>query len=155
MKGKTLPRLRTALGLVLLLAGAARARAEGTGLLQWSGAVGGPDQARRLVIRTADAWQAWWSDRGKPAPRALGSDEMAVVVALGERRTGGYSVSFLSVREDHEQLAVRYKVKTPQPEAVVMQMITRPWAVAVVPRTALPVAFQQLTPAEADGARGE
>lgn len=145
--------LRAGAFFATLLGVVACAGGEGGGMPQWSAVSGGPAKADRLVIRSADAWQAWWRDRGREGPHVLDpAREMAVVVALGERRTGGYRVSILSVVEQRGRLAVRYKVTTPPPGAVVMQMITHPWAAAIVPRSELPVVFQQLTPAEAANA---
>lgn len=149
-------KLRNWMGLGLLLglgAGAcAEAPAPGSPLAQWSGVSGGPARAQTLVLRSADAWQAWWRDRERDMPRALDpKTEMAVVVALGERRTGGYRVQFLSVREHRGQVLVRYRTNTPARGAAVMQMITHPWAVAIVARSGLPVVFQQLTPSGAAG----
>lgn len=51
----------------------------------------------------------------------------------GEKRTGGYSVTFESARDFEKQVAVRLILREPPPNAFVTQALTYPYAVAFLP----------------------
>src|SRR5204863_7794984 len=55
------------------------------------------DQARTVVVRSADEWSALWRAHaeGKPAPPVDFARELAVGVFLGSRPTAGYSVEIV------------------------------------------------------------
>jgi hypothetical protein len=63
----------------------------------------------------------------------------AVVVDMGEQRTGGYAVSVAHVAVDPAQnrVQVQVRVTRPGPGTMVLQALTRPYAVALVPRAGL------------------
>lgn len=113
-------------------------------LAQWSGAYGG--QAA-FAVRKLDsaAWGAFWEQVGREKPRELDpAREMAVVVFLGQRNTGGYSIEIASVRAEEKRLVVEYRESAPSPDMMVTQALTAPWAIAIVPRSGLPVTAQKL-----------
>ena len=58
-----------------------------------------------------------------------------VIVALGERNTGGYSVDIESIQKDGAELLVNGKVTTPAPDAATTQAITYPYTAVLVPNT--------------------
>jgi hypothetical protein len=60
---------------------------------QWRGQYGGFPDFSTTVLRTAAAWDSFWKRMDKAAPQGLDEKkEMAVVVYIGERPTGGYLV---------------------------------------------------------------
>jgi hypothetical protein len=113
-------------------------------LTQWSGQYRGGDAFSVRALRTGDEWAAFWRQVGRDAPRPLNmTAEMAVAIALGERRTGGYTVEIVRVYERGGQLVVEYREEAPGPDMMVTQALTAPWVVAIVPRSELPVTAQK------------
>jgi len=96
-----------------------------------------------IVARTADAWQQLWARIGRPAPRALDAErEIAVAVVLGRRRTGGFRVDLGEAEPAAPFVAIPFAEHRPSRSAFVPQVITAPWAVRVIARTARPVAIK-------------
>lgn len=69
-----------------------------------------------------------------------------VLLALGERRTGGYGIKVVDVEEQvgptGSYVLVRAKETRPAPGDMVIQVITYPTAVYRLPRTELPVTVE-------------
>lgn len=64
--------------------------------------------------------------------------ELAVVVDMGEQRTGGYGLSVLQVQVvGPDRVELHLDVRRPGPGTSVTQAFTRPYAVARVPRAGL------------------
>ncbi|GGK27692.1 hypothetical protein GCM10010965_20660 [Caldalkalibacillus thermarum] len=66
-----------------------------------------------------------------------------ILLATGERLTGGYSIKVLDAEERVENgkayILVKAKELKPAPDAIVIQVITYPTAVYRLPKTDLPV----------------
>lgn len=119
--------------------------AKPTVLAQWSGMHSGTNRAATRVVRETAQWEALWRELGREAPQSLDvSREMAVVIFLGERRTGGYRVDPIAVREEEGRLIVDYRERVPPPDAMVAQVLTSPWAVVTLPASPLPVTARKL-----------
>lgn len=78
----------------------------------------------------------------RPAEVDLGqvdwSGEVAIVVDLGEQRTGGWSVRIESARiVAPDQVELTLQVGRPQPGMMVIQAFTRPYALHRLPREGL------------------
>jgi hypothetical protein len=111
-------------------------------IAQWSGQQGGGETPKTRVLRTAEQWDGFWQQVEGDRPRPLDvSREMAVVIELGLKHTGGYSAEILAVRVQNDQLVVEYRERSPEPGEMVTQALTSPWVIAVVPRTDQPVIF--------------
>jgi len=110
---------------------------------QWHGPYGGFPTLTTQVLRGSDAWNGFWKQVGRDAPRALDpAREMAVAVFIGERRTGGYVVSVVSAGTASGHFVVVYHEQAPGPDQFVTEALTTPWVVAVVPLSTQPVVFQ-------------
>lgn len=70
---------------------------------------------------------------------------MAIVVFLGERRTGGYAVEITGVEKQPVGLIVSTRETSPPPGAMVTQALTQPWALALVPASDQPVKVRSAT----------
>lgn len=117
-------------------------------IVRWSGQNGGGDTPATRVLRTAEEWSAFWRQVERPAPQPFdATKQMAVVVALGEKRTGGFSVEIDSAQAADGNLVVTYREAAPDPSMMVTQALTAPWAAAIVPRSTLPVVFRKSGPA--------
>ncbi len=109
----------------------------------WSGQNGGADASGHRVLRDANDWNAHWRAVGQEAPRPIDPvREMAIVVFLGERRTGGYTVEITAVESSAEGLIVTPRESAPPPGAMVTQALTQPWALALVPASDRPVSVR-------------
>ena len=112
---------------------------------QWSGQLGGSETPKTHVLRTAEEWNAFWQRVDRKPPRPLqAAEEMAVVVELGMKRTGGYTASILRTGIQDGKLVVDYREAGPEPGLMVIQAFTSPWVAAVLPRSDLPVVFQNM-----------
>lgn len=110
--------------------------------LQWRGQNGGGDLSRQVAM-SDESWSRMWSMVGQRPPRALDSTrEMAVLIAIGERPTGGYRVDVVRTTNEGGVLVVEYVQRAPSPDQVVTQAFTNPWVIAVIPRSSLPVRFR-------------
>ena len=105
-------------------------------------------EATELVVRDASAAaQAWQRlHQGVPgtAPPAVDfSRQMIVLLALGERSTGGHAVRFDSLTVDPAGAVVRYTATSPAPSCMTAQMITSPVEAVLVPRVDGEVRFER------------
>lgn len=102
-------------------------------------------RAERHVIRDDAAWQAFWrrAVRGTalPAPVVDFSRHAVVVVAMGERPTGGYWVDIERVVVGERALRVEALASSPGRECVVTMAFTAPLDAVLVERTRLPASF--------------
>lgn len=58
-----------------------------------------------------------------------------VIIALGERMTGGYSVEINSIQLEGDKLFVNGKATAPGPDAITTQALTYPYAAVVIENT--------------------
>ncbi|MBK8093925.1 MAG: protease complex subunit PrcB family protein [Verrucomicrobiaceae bacterium] len=119
---------------------AAAAEPKTPDLPQWRGQQdGGGDFSTRVFSTQAD-WAGFWLRSGKPAPQALDEKrEMAVLITLGERPTGGFKPRILSATESDGKYLVVYSEGKPGPDTFVTQALTYPWVIAIVPKSSLKV----------------
>ena len=114
-----------------------------------SSGIGEPLQA---VVRDPTEWSALWARHarvsGVPAspPPVSFAREMIVALFMGERATGGYTIEVVRVERGREGLVVRYRSRSPAPDAVVSQALTQPFHVIRLSRDAKPVTFVQEGP---------
>jgi hypothetical protein len=94
--------------------------------------------AREVVVRTAAEWDALWrSHLPTRQPAAVDfSKEMVVGVFLGSRPTPGYGVTIVSASEEGNVLRVRYRETSPPPDAILAQVITFPYQIVAIPKSA-------------------
>ena len=83
----------------------------------------------------ADVWAAVHANvTPQPErPEVDFSEQTVVLLILGERRTGGYSVGITRVVLGDETANVRVQVDRPAPGAMVTQALTSPWTIATIP----------------------
>lgn len=105
--------------------------------------------AQTAVIRDTPAWQLFWRETFGPTAEVPAVDfarYMAVAVLVGRKPTTGYAVRIPAVVQVDDRLNVRYRTRVPQPGEVVAQTATSPYAIALIPVSRLPIAFQALPP---------
>lgn len=99
-----------------------------------------------LVVRDAGTWRETWRAlhggvAAAPAPSIDFSREMVIVVALGLRNTGGFSVKVDAVVAEGTGAVVRYTATSPGPECITSQSTTAPLDVVRVPRAVGEIRF--------------
>lgn len=108
-----------------------------------AGLYGGPAQPIEAVITSTDELAAAWP--GSDVPAVDFAREQVVFVALGERRTGGYSVEVTSVTISGDTLVVRYVERRPGPGCLTTQALTTPYHAVAVPRVHATPRFERET----------
>ncbi len=112
---------------------------------EWQGSATAAALERHTTVATEEpSWQEIWTRIGQPAPHTLPADTVAVAVFVGQKRTGGYSVEFLDVREDAAKRVVTYRIKRPGFKDPVSQVLTSPYAVRLLPATGKPVTLEEV-----------
>jgi hypothetical protein len=113
----------------------------------YSGPTSGFSEPAELVIRDAAAFeQVFASAMGEdmlvpPVPDVRFAREMVIVLALGQRNTGGYGIRFDGITADGTGATVRYTTTSPGPNCMTTQMLTSPVEIVSVPRVEGPVRF--------------
>jgi hypothetical protein len=114
-------------------------------LQQWSGQNGGGAAPAVRALRTIEEWSVFWKqvEREAPVPPNF-TRHMAVVISLGEKRTGGFSAQVIGARHQNGKLVIDYREISPPPGMMVTQALTAPWTAALIPRSDLPVSGQPI-----------
>jgi hypothetical protein len=121
-----------------------RLRAEPYSFTYYSGL----DQPERIVVRDEAAWREIWAAIWRqaspepPLPEVDFSQDMLVVVALGERLTGGFGILADSAFATEDELVIRVRTIAPGARCGTTQALTQPVDVARVPRAELAVRFR-------------
>lgn len=102
----------------------------------------GVQEQRLAIARDAEAWGSLWSEHVRldvpsaPPPTVDFRSEMAVVVFLGTRTTGGHAVAIESVERGPTGLVVHAVATAPPADAMTTQALTSPMHAVAVPRCA-------------------
>ena len=107
----------------------------------------GPEQ---LVVRDQAGWQGAWTrlHEGMVAPALPAVDfarEMVIVLALGERSSGGHQVRFDGITASGSDATVRYTITEPGANCMTTQAMTAPVDIVRVPRATGTVRFEPKT----------
>ena len=102
---------------------------------------------RDVVIRTPEEWVAFWNEHApeRARPDVDFSKEMVVGVFLGSKPTAAYSVAIVSTLAKNDSLLVQYRVSQPPAGSIRAQVITFPYHLVAVPKSAAKdVKFEKL-----------
>ncbi|HEX8243327.1 MAG TPA: protease complex subunit PrcB family protein [Longimicrobium sp.] len=122
-----------------------RLRAEPYSFAYYSGMA----DSARVTVRDAGAWRQAWSAvwRGSsPVPALPQIDfgqEMVVVVALGTRNSGGYSILVDSAYQYGDRVEVVVRKESPGSRCFTTAALTQPVDIARIPASTLPVRFRE------------
>jgi hypothetical protein len=96
------------------------------------------EAARQVVARTAAEWTALWRDHhgAGDLPPVDFSKEVIAAVFLGTRPTAGYTVTIVGAATEGNVLQVRYRETAPAPDAMTAQVITYPYQIVAIPKSA-------------------
>jgi hypothetical protein len=137
--------MRSVASLVLLFASCTACRAAAVGETVPFSTLGkginsGIRESAQVVVRSQSEWVALWGRHMRtrtappPPPAVDFTTEMVVALFLGERPTGGYEIEVTQVERTDRGLAVRFRVKKPDPGAMLMQVLTQPFHLIELPR---------------------
>jgi hypothetical protein len=116
-------------------------------LREWRGTQSGVTETAQRVARSQAEWDQLWARLTAnqvpppPAPKVNWGKEMVVALFMGERPTGGFGLAVRSVTYGEKEIVVAYEETAPPPDAITIQALTQPYAVAVVKHSTLPVRF--------------
>jgi hypothetical protein len=114
------------------------------------GAFSGITSARQVIIKDKAAWNKLWAQHSlnqaaaSSAPELDLAKEMVIVVTLGRRNTGGYTIEIVKVEADDKRLRIAVQRKAPPPGAMVIQALTAPFHMAAIPRSDLKAEFVEV-----------
>jgi hypothetical protein len=147
--------MRSVASLVLLLASCTACGAA-VGAVPFAtlgkGINSGIREPAQVVVRSQSEWVALWGRHMRtrtapPPPPAIDfSQEMVVALFLGERPTGGYEIEVTRVERTDTGLSIRFRVKKPEPGAMLMQVLTQPFHLIKLPRADESLTFIAETP---------
>jgi hypothetical protein len=106
------------------------------------------EEPRTVVVRTAAEWQALWKehDPEHAAPAVDFAQSMVVGVFLGARPTAGFAVEITAVKADGNRTIVEYVERRPSRDDFVAQVVTSPFHLVRLMRTAGAVEFRRAGP---------
>ena len=114
------------------------------------GSFSGITKATEEVIKDNAAWEKTWAqhNRDKRAegkvPEIDFAKAMAVVVTMGQQRTGGYAIEIVKVESVDKRLKIWVRRKTPPPGAMLIQALTVPFHIVAVPKSDLRPEFVEM-----------
>ncbi|MBI3563607.1 MAG: protease complex subunit PrcB family protein [Elusimicrobia bacterium] len=101
-------------------------------VLEWKSQQGGRPEEGVVVADDYAAWTKVWKELGQTAPGVDFKKYVGVVVFVGEKPTGGFTVVFQEPVAKGDDSVVRYTV--PKPGGFVTQAFTHPWKAKAFPR---------------------
>jgi PrcB C-terminal len=103
------------------------------------------DSARQIVIRTEADWTKLWQQHSpdRQRPTVDFAKDMIVGVFMGSRSTAGYNISIVSTFAKDGNVLVRYQESTPRPGTMTAQVLTFPYHLVAIPKTAGEVKFEK------------
>lgn len=103
------------------------------------------DEAKQVVVRTDAEWRVLWRRHGgeRPIPSVDFAKETVVGVFMGSRPTAGYDIAITKTLEKDGTLWVFYRERTPARGLVLAQVLTFPFHLVAVPKTAGEVKFEK------------
>jgi hypothetical protein len=95
----------------------------------------GINERRRLVIRDANGWAAFWSELGSgDRPAVDFTRDLVIAVAAGQQSSGGYEIAVDQVSDRNGELVIEVVETSPGPNCMTTSVLTQPVDVVVVPR---------------------
>ena len=103
------------------------------------------DDAKQVVVRTEAEWKTLWRQHGgeRPMPSVDFGKQIVLGVFMGSRPTAGFAIAITSTIEGNGILHVRYRERMPARGLVLAQVLTFPFHLVAVPKTASEVKFEK------------
>lgn len=114
--------------------------------MEWSGQQVKSGEPANLVVKTPTEWTALWNKIGQPPPSVDWDKYFAAAVVLDQKMTGGYKVIFLDPAVDKKASTFTVLYRVNEPDGMTIQILTRPYAVKLFPRTPLKILLAAAAP---------
>ncbi len=114
---------------------------------EWKGNHCGITEPKQIVITDAKEWAEIWKQvhRGKiPVPKVPDIDfnkNMVLAVFMGQKPTSGYAIQITEVARSNGEVFAKLKETAPTKGAIVLQVLTQPFHIVVVPKVDAKVRF--------------
>ena len=93
----------------------------------------GIGESRRLVIRDANTWAAFWSELGVgERPEVDFTRDVIVAAAAGQKPSGGYEIAVDRINQSNGELAIDVVETEPGPNCITSSSLTQPVDVVAV-----------------------
>jgi len=104
------------------------------------------DASRQATARTQAEWVKLWKSHSwdRKVPKVDFTKDMVVGVFLGSRPTAGYDVEIVATRQQGDVLVVEYRETKPARDAMTAQILTAPYHLVAVPKSARDVKFEKV-----------
>ncbi|MBI4057548.1 MAG: protease complex subunit PrcB family protein [Elusimicrobia bacterium] len=112
---------------------------EETNPIEWPGESGqfcNQEQASARIVENESQWRDLWYilQNQRVEPKIDFNKYFVAAVFLGSRPTGGYSIQFLEPKSEKDKTIVQYRVKAPGNGSFVIQALTQPYAIRLIPK---------------------
>ncbi|HVO33606.1 MAG TPA: zf-HC2 domain-containing protein [Elusimicrobiota bacterium] len=114
---------------------------------EWKGSTSGITDPRTVAIQTPADWQALWIQHAGPStplPVVDFSRWTLVGVFDGSKPSAGFEVTITSVKSLADAVEIDYQEHSPPAGAMAAAIITQPYDLRLIPKTALPVRFVKI-----------
>ena len=103
------------------------------------------DDNKQTVVRSAAEWRTLWRQHAgeRLMPSVDFGKDMVVGVFMGSRPTAGYDIAITKTLEGNGKLRVFYRERMPARGVVLAQVLTFPFHLVAVPKTASEVKFEK------------
>lgn len=104
------------------------------------GAYSGVSERMAVVLTDEQAWRNHWQQHAArvvpvpPAPAIDFSKESVLVVYMGEKTSGGYSIEVTGVQKENGRLAVSVRQTSPGPGTMTTMALTQPFHMVRIPK---------------------
>jgi hypothetical protein len=119
-----------------------------TVLNQWRVAYTHVSEPKSVVCSNGTLWEKVWQHVQQKAPAPLETNQLGIVIFMGQRPTGGYGLEVLSSAVTSTNYVIKYEEVTPQ--GFVTEAVTTPAVFALVPWTNLQVKLIKEEPEQPD-----
>jgi hypothetical protein len=111
-----------------------------------SGVQSGIEGSRQLSVRAAPAWTSLCAEyaAGRPCPSVDFTRSTVLAIFLGTRPTAGFRVEIVRVERVADAIVVTWRERKPGPDEMAAQMMTTPFLLATIERTAATIRFVQV-----------
>ncbi len=116
-------------------------------IAEWKGDHCGITEQKHMVITDPKDWAELWKrvHRGKiPIPEVPTIDfskNMVLAVFMGQKPTSGYAIQITEISRTNGEVVVKVKEVTPPKGAILLQVLTQPFHIVVVPKVEAQVRF--------------
>ena len=114
----------------------------------WSGTDTSITHDGQIIVHTEEQWIHFWTEHhpDEAAPEVDFAHDMVIGVFVGARPADQFAVTIVGIRTQPDSLIVDYRERNPPTGTFAMGVTVYPYALKVIPHSALRVKFNKLLP---------